>query len=209
MFLLLTGCGNNAVNSDSDSIPIKDSAIVVYDTSYHIDGNHTLMMEIRRNDSLTSRSVYRNESDTLYYSDGCIKEVDLGHTEDFERMYFLYGHDKILRFKYTSYSRDGMGGEVADRWYYDTTGILIRQEYNKDYMPPDAEGHLDVCGVITTTEYFPNGKVKSIKKTDNHYEGGYYCPCGSWEYFDSGGAIIRKENYQKCGEGNTDCEEMF
>lgn len=211
-FLLLS-CGSEGASSP-DSVnrnpaAIDSSSADRYDTSITISRYGGVEIVIRKNDTLFEKLKYNDpDYDTTFYSDGGVKEIAIKRIYATHReQYFRYDHDDILRYKYTLYSLDGMGGSEAERLFYDTTGLLITKEINRDYMPVDAQGHLDICGVVTTTTYYSNGQPQSIEITDHHYEGLTWCPCGTWEYFDSAGRVIRTERYKKCGDGKTDCVE--
>lgn len=207
-FTVFTACGSSETETAmTDSV---DTAVITgnrYDTVFSYSPSPH--MQVYRNDTLIESMTFKDETDTTFYPDGCVHEITIRNERDFEEFYQRFDHDHVLRFTYTCYSHDGMGGTVANREMYDTTGVRTESEYNKDYMPDDAQGHLDVCGVVTTTAYYRNGYTKSIERRDHHYEGGYYCPCGDWEYRDSLGNVTKREHYKKCGDGKTNCVDVF
>lgn len=207
-------CGQIGTSEqDADTVHTDSINLIHFDTLITVNAHGHVEIEFRENDTVTQHLVYiLPDYDTAYYPDGCIKAVLLHGCQDrqgFEEKYFKYDHDGILRLKYTEYHHDVMGGSRGNYEMYDTTGKLIREEYHKDYMPEDAIGHLDLCGVVSTKYYDPNGRVDSITHGDYHYEGGMYCPCGDWQYFDTTGKLLRTVKYKKCGDGKTDCLEAF
>lgn len=177
-----------------------------YDTLYYYRMYH-LIMEIHRNDTLISKTVMEEKSDTLFSPGGQVASVHesplFGNTEKYTD---YYTNGKV-RSRYECFDRDGMGGTTSEFSYYDSIGNLDSVISNKDYMPPGSQDHLSVCGVVTY-RYFKNGKLYLVKKYDEHYEGCYRCPCGTWEYYDTNGKLLKKDRFKNCGDGKTDCEDM-
>lgn len=207
---MLLSCEGNNTAETSDTVLEADSTdhIRANDTIFTFDGDQ-IRMSVFHNDTLMVTSSFVADADTIFYGDGCVREISLNNSVDYEVRWLKYDHDNILRARYTQYRHDGMGGTEASRETFDTTGRKTESEYNKDYFPDDGQGHLDVCGVVTTTKYYSNGTIQSVERRDHHYEGGYYCPCGEWEYRDSLGNITNREQYKKCGDGKTNCVDVF
>lgn len=214
--LLLSSCGTPGVDRYSSADTMEKDSVVkdphpLYDTIVKWDKYGNFSREFRRNDTLLKRVVYENpSSDTEYYPDGCIQFIeDFGRQGDqYQSTYKYYYHKHVLASDARIYSTDGMGGSVQGVDFYDSaTGRRTESRYNKDYMPADARDHLDLCGSIYTTRYWPNGRDSSVESVDYHYEGLMYCPCGTWEYYDSTGKKIRTQKFKKCGDGETDCAD--
>lgn len=191
---------------NSDTILTDSLNSIRYDTIITVDAYGRVEIIFRKNDTVIQHLVYHNPNyDTTFYPDGCVYLIVERDHDEYEEKYYLYDHEHILREETTIYVFDGMGGTEAKRLYYDTTGKLIREEYNLDYLPDGAQTTLDLCGTVTTSTYFPNGNVDSIYSKDLHYEGLRYCPCGDWKYYDTAGQLLRTVKYKKCGDGETDC----
>lgn len=162
-------------------------------------------MQIRKHGKpFISREFYTS-LDTQFRADSGFESIHVHRLSEQTEMFVLYYPNGVVQREDRTYHYDGMGGTSSEDKYYDTLGIIDSSFSIQSYMPADATGHLDVCGVITS-KYFTNGKLSKVAMYDVHYEGGNRCPCGTWEYYDGNGELLKKEVFKKCGDGKTDCE---
>lgn len=206
--LSLFSCGSEEYLSQIDSSAPKTITGDSIDTIITFDRYryNIINVQIRKNDSVISSSVFRMDSDTTFFPDGTIKNVhELPSNENDEKHIEYYLNGAI---KYEFRDRNiGNGNESMEWIYYDSLGAIDSVISSVDYLPENARTTLDQCGIVTY-KYYSKGKLHEVRKYDEHYEGLHRCPCGTWEYYDGDGKLINKETYKKCGDGETDCEQM-
>ncbi len=197
----------DAANADS----VADTAATVriedhyFDTVYEVGGN--LIVEIRSNDTVLSRSVYERQSDTFYYPNGAIRHVVAGPSADFDAVHYEYYMNGQLKEKRQQGTSFGCGNAVGEELHYDSTGILLSKTEFDHFLPDSAYGCHDTRTIMTTTEYYPNKKPQLIKRMVTAYEAGIECPCGTWEYYNESGLLIKTVKYSACKKSNLDCED--
>jgi hypothetical protein len=85
---------------------------------------------------------------------------------------------------------DGCGVPVGTHRAYDASGRLLRATTFQ--YTAGREGCHDLVSRQTVTDYFADGKRKSVR----HYQGCYECepvPVGEWIWYDETGKSIRRE----------------
>jgi hypothetical protein len=205
--IIIASCGqtNNPSAPDSVSDTVLMRTPDAMDTTFRYENYH-ILMDIRKGDSLVSSTIYWEAFDTLFHPDGRVVSVKENPFNSSYEDYTEHYMNGKVKSEWRFFDADGSGGTSAETRYYDTAGTLDYIMSNEDYFPPDAEGHLDLCGVVTY-KYFQDGNLQLIKQYDERYAAGYSCPCGTWLYFDADGHLIKKDPYRKCGAGNVDCED--
>lgn len=197
----------DSVKNDSDVPP--NPRKTYYDTVIRTDFLGLIHMELYHDGRLLDQQIFGQPAhDTTYYTDGCVESVTdrPSAPSDYEETYKHYYHKHILKSEGKVYFFDGLGGSKRKVNDYDSTaGKMTSTWENNDYLPAGGRSGLDNCSIITTTTYFPNGKPDSITSVDYKYEGVSYCPCGTWEYYDSTGKLLHIKKFKKCGDGETDC----
>ena len=217
LFYLLTlsslffACSNSTQGKESSSDSSKkDSAVTAkrtIDTIYHYHPNAEIVMEIKNGDKTTSKKVFEAIGDTFYYDNGKPRLIIVGESADFDsKHYEYYQNGQLARIREQG-NPFGCGAQVGEEVNYDSLGTLLSRSTYENSLPPGDVGCHQTYTVISTTEYYANGKVKLKKKEKTSYEAGLQCPCDKWEYYDEKGLLMKKEKHPSCENYKLDCEE--
>ncbi len=205
LLALIVACGDDGESQMIDTTTTSELRKDSIDTLYRFDGYQRIILEIRKHGQLVSTREFRISEEKRFDSNSALEwshEYLRGNEQENYKSYYPNG--KVSQNHYV-YSRDAMGGTQGERIYYDSIGNLDSVLTNVDYIPEGATGHLDICGTVTS-RYYVHGILQRVTRYDIKYEALSQCPCGSWEYYDSTGKLLRTEKYKTCGDGKTDCE---
>lgn len=187
--------------------PDSETVAEKMDTMFRYSPYGILEMECRRNDSVIELMLFESTSDTFYYPNGNVSHVVVGPSPDFDsKHYYYYMNGQLARVSEQGIPF-GCGNTVGEELNYDSTGILLSKTEFDHFLPDSAYGCHDTRTIMTTTEYYPNKKPQLIKQMVTAYEAGVECPCGTWEYYDESGSLIKTGKYPPCRESNLDCED--
>ncbi len=122
-----------------------------------------------------------------------------------------------FHFVSESYYRNG---QIKEKWIqgesfasgaclgtteWDSLGNKIKErEYDYKMQKKNWTSYNERFCVETTTEYYPNGRIKQVTKTKSFVESEE-CPCGQWIYYDEKGQKVRTEQHKPCNNFLIDC----
>ena len=174
------------------------------DTTMICDYN-TVYMKVLKNGKLFSKTEFQHEVDTEFYDNGKPEIVREGPWWDFDCKYKTFYRNGKLKSESQQGIACAMGIQVGEQLDYDSLGNLLDKiSFNNICDTIYNSGH-NTWTIATTIEYYPGNKMKAKKMNTSGYESGGDCPCGTWEYYDKNGNLVKKEKYPDCKDGNLDC----
>ncbi|NDV94730.1 hypothetical protein D0T84_07330 [Dysgonomonas sp. 521] len=144
-----------------------------------------------------------------YNADGILIEEDIpldgegyGNPQKAYKSYYTNGQLKSYHIQGDMYA----GGVGLEYLKYDSLGNKVEHATFEHLYPEWGQSYNDTFSISTIKEYYPNGKMKSIKKEKAFAQSEGY-KCGKWIYYDNKGNITRTETYGDCY--NFELEEEF
>ena len=190
---------NPKVNSTNDTMLTSNNSI---DTIFIYGGD--LLMQIKSHDTILETKIFKQSSDTIYYPNGTPRSIIVGRSEDFDSKHYEYYSNSRLKTVWEQSTQFGCGNKIGEQLNYDSTGYLFSKTTFKHNLPKNATGCHETHTVETTREYYDNGRVR-LKKQQEHFYESETCDCGTWEYFDEQGKLIKKEKHESCDDDSLSC----
>lgn len=169
------------------------------------------------NITYTNRDSYENAmthqayngARRTYNADGILIEEDIpldgkgyGNPQKAYKSYYTNGQLRSYHIQGDMYA----GGVGLEYLKYDSLGNKVEHVTFEHLYPEWGQSYNDTFSISTIKEYYPNGKMKSIKKEKAFAQSEGY-KCGKWIYYDNKGNIIRTETYGDCY--NFELEEEY
>lgn len=203
--LLFVACTSHS--GTEQSLNNNDSAneVSIYDTIIR-GGYGEVTLEIRRNDSLLESKSYTLVADTVFYSDGCVKEIRTGQSPEFDGKTREYFHDGHIKNVYQQGLAFGCGMRVGEELFYDSAGSVRTKIIYENMLLNEDVGCHQTWTIIDSIFYSPDGKLLEKCRYKTSYEAGIECPCGEWTQFNKEGEILIRTNKGNCKDGILNCE---
>jgi len=147
-----------------------------------------------------------NRPDTLYYDNGKPHSITIGGSSDFDSKTIEFYRNGQLKNVSEQGVFEGCGIQVGEELHYDSLGNLISKSTFYHNLPKNAKGCHDIHTIISTDIYHESGEIKLRKKRETFYESEF-CDCGTWEYYDESGMLVKKEEYESCDDDKLDCAQ--
>lgn len=80
---------------------------------------------------------------------------------------------------------------------YDSQENKLEEKNWENLYPKSGTSYNDVFSILTTQNFYKNGKIKSISKMKSYTESGEF-RCGTWIYYNEKGKIQKTVNYGDC-----------
>lgn len=203
--LLFVACSSHS--GTEQTVNVKDSAtyVAVYDTIIK-GGYGEITLEIRRNDSLLESKSYNLIADTVFYSDGCVKEIRTGQSPEFDGKTSIYYHEGHIKNVYQQGLAFGCGMRVGEELFYDSAGSVRTKIVYENMLLNEDVGCHQTWTIIDSIFYSTDGKLLEKRRYKTSYEAGIECPCGEWSKFNQQGEVIFHTNKGNCKDGILNCE---
>jgi len=186
-FVFLISCGNGETDR-TDTVNLQEEEI----ENFFTEENNRV-------------DFYQVENDTSFFETGEIRSILVYIDEvDIEYEYMFFYKNGQIESTGKQGNVFGCGNTVGFSYEYDSLGNCLTKKYYDHFLLEGEEGCHETRTVISVTEFYSNGEIKSTYKIETCYECDE-CYCGLKETFDLQGNRIEYKSYGECKDGVLDC----
>lgn len=139
-----------------------------------------------------------------FAEDGRLMEK-IQNFDSYPRIYTEYGANKKPVHQRTDGDVGGCIATVGTEYFWDSTGVLTSEIRHSHWDEPCSMKVL----VEEKREFYPGSKsLKSVRFTNESYEGSEPCACGIWKTFDKKGKLLKQKNYGSCKVVKNNCKPL-